>query len=1052
MLKHIEDRMQTFLKQPISQYDPLIEKQLQEEHQRVLLMLERFWHQRSRISWALFGDANTKFFHSSAVVRKRRNTIRSIQRADGTCLTTEKEIRTEFVNHFKAIYCKGTRALISDLLPGAVLDSLPKIPDYAKAHLGSIPGPQEIQRTVMSLGAHKAAGPDGFNGKIIQDNWASFGPAVIHEVTQFFQTSVMPSYMGSSNLILIPKSEESISVTQFRPISVCNFLYKVVSKIIANRIKPYMDLCVSHSQGAFVPGRDIAQNVILLREVLHSFKQKNYGRKEFCLKVDLSKAFDRMDWGYIETILPLYGFPNELGRWIMACVRSSEFSILLNGRGDGFLKPSCGLRQGCALSPYLFILGMDILSRWLKFQNDQGILVGAKVAPSARPITDCLYADDLLVFGAATATEAGQIMQTLNDFEAVSGQRIGPEKSSVWFSHPTTNEERDQIAAILSVPLLENKGKYLGAPIQLDSASFDFLIAKVSSKLQAWKSQTLSPAGRVVRIRSVLQALPVYYMATCKIPTGVLQKITALFRKFFWAKMDKSRYLAYVAWEKITNPILMGGLGLRSLELTNEALLMKSLWKLASGGQELWIDLVVAKYIPRSNLWQSKREYKCSPFWRGLMRLRPKLLPLLIWQLGNGASCDAIGQPWFPDSTLMVQYSPAREDMLKVKDLVNNQNGTWDTQRLTDLFGLSGCMAVLSTVKPPNSSDREDVLCFTLSTNGSYSCKKAYCYLKNQNQQPPIPSQTRLWKGIWKKGNVVPRLRFFLWKVVHSALPLAAVLFKRMSKCNPICATCGEQEEDVMHLLFKYSFARACWFKTSLPLRSDTLNLPIADTLSFLLSVTDGEQWTVCVNTMWAIWRSRNGVTYSGKKPDLDMFSNYFDQIMAETRLASPSAQLTATNTTTEEESHSEVTCKVDGSWTQQWQGGLGFIFQQNEVLLAYRSSPVSVCCPLQAEASALLQAILYATQQGFSSCTFCTDCEVLAHACNRPEPPSDQDWRAFAEIFETWKLLKSNTGFSCVAIPRCQNDMADYLARVGRSLGEDYTGFTYPIYHDSHH
>lgn len=477
--------MQDFLKQPVSQYDPSVERKLQEEHQRVLLMLERFWFQRSRINWAMFGDANTKFFHSTAVVRKRRNLIRSIQRADGSWLTTDKEIRLEFINHFKGIYCKGTSSLISDLIPAEVLDSLPRIPDYAHLHLGSVPGPQEIMRTVMSLGAHKAAGPDDFNGKVIQDNWASFGPTVIHEVTQFFETSVMPPYMGRSNLILIPKAEESISVTQFRPISVCNFLYKVVSKIIANRIKPYMDLCISNSQGAFVPGRDIAQNVILLREILHSFKQKNYARKEFCLKVDLSKAFDRMDWGYIEAILPLYGFPSKLGGWIMACVKSSEFSIILNGKGDGFITPSCGLRQGCALSPFLFILGMEILSRWLNFQNNHEMLVGAKVAPSAQPITDCLYADDLLVFGAATPTEARQIMQTLSEFEAVSGQRIGPEKSSVWFSHPTTEEKRDQIATILCVSLLENKGKYLGAPIQLDSASFDFLVAKVSSKLQA---------------------------------------------------------------------------------------------------------------------------------------------------------------------------------------------------------------------------------------------------------------------------------------------------------------------------------------------------------------------------------------------------------------------------------------------------------------------------------------------------------------------------------------------------------------------------------------
>lgn len=126
------------------------------------------------------------------------------------------------------------------------------------------------------------------------------------------------------------------------------------------------------------------------------------------------------------------------------------------------------------------------------------------------------------------------------------------------------------------------------------------------------------------------------------------------------------------------------------------------------------------------------------------MKLRPKLLPLLIWQLGNGAACDAIGQPWFPNSTSLVQHSPTNAQRVKVKDLVNRQNGTWDVNRLTELFGLSGCMLVLSTIKPPPISDRLDVLRFTLTSDGKFSCKKAYYYLKSQNQPPLDPLQSKL--------------------------------------------------------------------------------------------------------------------------------------------------------------------------------------------------------------------------------------------------------------------------------------------------------------------
>lgn len=215
-------------------------------------------------------------------------------------------------------------------------------------------------------------------------------------------------------------------MSQYRPISVCNLIYKLISKIISIRLKPFIGGCISTAQSAFVPGRTISDNVILLREVLHSFNMKGYKREEFCFKADLSKAFDRMDWQYLRMVMNLYGFPAKLIMWIMSCVESAEYSVILNGRGDGYFKPECGLRQGCALSPYLCILGMDLLSRHLQYLVNKAGLIGVKLAPRANPLTSCVYADDLLLFGAATTQEAQTIKEVLDTFERVSGQIIGP--------------------------------------------------------------------------------------------------------------------------------------------------------------------------------------------------------------------------------------------------------------------------------------------------------------------------------------------------------------------------------------------------------------------------------------------------------------------------------------------------------------------------------------------------------------------------------------------------------------------------------------------------
>lgn len=156
-------------------------------------------------------------------------------------------------------------------------------------------------------------------------------------------------------------------------------------------------------------------------ELLHSFGLASYKNSEFCLKVDLSKAFDRMDWEFIRSLMPIYNFPPNFAKWVMGCRESAQFTIVLNGKGDGFLRPESGLRQGCSLSPYIFILGMDVLSRSLEYRVKTGALRGVRLAPSAQPLTDCLYTDDLLIFGAVNNEEAQLIIDSLQEFPEVSG-------------------------------------------------------------------------------------------------------------------------------------------------------------------------------------------------------------------------------------------------------------------------------------------------------------------------------------------------------------------------------------------------------------------------------------------------------------------------------------------------------------------------------------------------------------------------------------------------------------------------------------------------------
>ena len=535
-------------------------------------------------------------------------------------------------------------------------------------------------------------------------------------------------------------------------------------------------------------------------------------------------------------------------------------------------------------------------------------------------------------------------------------------------------------------------------------------------------------------------------MSTDRIPDSVLNKITGLMRKFFWGALEKDKYLAYVAWSKIVLPRGMGGLGIRDLAKVNDALIMKLLWKMASGNSALWVGIARAKYIPRSELWSSKRTYKCTSCWRAIMAAREKLLPCLVWRIGDGRSCNAVAQKWFngvPTSQILTE----EQKSLCVRDLVHEGSGLWNVELIIQLFGHQNCLTILANVQPPREEAERDKLIFSDSTSGDFSVKLAYKRITHNNQAAHI---NRVCNLIWKKGDVLPRIRVFFWKLMHGALPLAKILASRISRGDPTCAVCKQGEEDVMHLLFSCPFARGCWLLGPLALRTDTLPQTISSILEMLDQQMTEEVWTNAANQAWAIWRCRNEMVYEGQVPTFDRFKLFLNKVCMETRIAAAAGKNCGSGAGVVLDLNlnpdKACCCKIDGSWKPPWRGGLGFIVEEGHELKGYRAAPSYVCCPIQAEAVALRDAILFVKEQGILSCTFYTDNEYLVVTCSTVQPPLEADWRAYKEINEIWCLLRDND-YDCKHFPRSQNVMADNLAKIGSCLEEGYTGFSYPTF-----
>lgn len=193
------------------------------------------------------------------------------------------------------------------------------------------------------------------------------GPAITREIQLFFATGNLPCSINNTHIKLIPKIQSPKQVADYRPISLCNVYYKIISKILALRLKPVLQDIISENHSDFVPDRAISDNVLITHEMLHFLKTS--GATVHCsmdVKTDISKAYDRLEWCFIQAVLENFGFAPTWIHLIMQCITTVSYSFLINNEVAGCVIPERGIRQGDPLSPYIFILCGEVLSGFVK--------------------------------------------------------------------------------------------------------------------------------------------------------------------------------------------------------------------------------------------------------------------------------------------------------------------------------------------------------------------------------------------------------------------------------------------------------------------------------------------------------------------------------------------------------------------------------------------------------------------------------------------------------------------------------------------------------------
>ncbi|KAL9678842.1 hypothetical protein QQ045_016693 [Rhodiola kirilowii] len=457
---------------------------------------ELLWKQRSTVDWLREEDRNTRFFHQRASYRRKVNRIEKLQSNEGEWITEEEEICGLIVKYFGEIL-KASR-----------------------------------DDTSLRWSEWMRFVPSKLNDEMRTELTRQYSES---EIIRMMNNGMLEEGINKTLITLIPKVKDPKSVGEYRPISLCNVGVKIITKVLANRLKRILPAIISENQGPFVPEKIISDNIIAAQEVIH----------------------------YIRT-------------------RSRQ--------------------------------------KVKEYQRDRK-LRGVKICRDAPEVTHMLFADDSVFFLRANRENALSLKKILEDYEALSGQKVNLSKSEIYFGRNVVEDDRRMIGAILGVRQVETMSKYLGLPVAFGhnrTEMFRDIIGRIWKKLQGWKEKALSIAGKEVLIKAVIQAMPTYAMSCFKIPDTLIKRIVSMITNYWWSNNKEGRGIHWCKYRNLCKDKMEGGVGFKELSIFNDALLAKQVWRLMEKPDNLVSKLLKEKYYKEANPINCQLGNRPSLMWRSI--------------------------------------------------------------------------------------------------------------------------------------------------------------------------------------------------------------------------------------------------------------------------------------------------------------------------------------------------------------------------------------------------------------------------------------------------
>jgi hypothetical protein len=809
---------------------------------------------RSRAKWIEEGEKPTKYFCHLESRNFLNKTIKKIETQDNGIIYNQSDILKEIKHFYENLY-KNYDAELIDINLHDIITVFPKLDKKTSMDLEKQIRESEILQVLKEMKNNKTPGSDGFTSEFFKFFWKDLKIYITGAINQIFEQKYLPITQRLGIISCLPKGDKPRQfLKNWRPITLLNVLYKLISGCISQRIKSTLDYLISNSQTGFIKGRYIGENTRFIYDLMSFTEKHNFPR--LLMLIDFEKAFDSISWLFIYKVLDFFGFGNNIITWVKILNTNIKASIIQCGKLSEQFIVQRGCRQGDPIAPYLFILCAEILAILIKQNKDiKGIVINDEEHKISQ------YADDTSLALDGSEKSLFNALETLEFFSRLSGLKINTSKTKIiWigsrkFSSDVYHHPRWKLDwGSTSFTLL---GMVFSVDLdQIVNLNYSTKIPTIHAMIRQWSRRILTPIGRVTVVKTLLLPKLIHLISSLPNPSqGMITSLTQELFRFIWkSKCDKVKRVT------VTQKYFRGGLNMTNIN--NFILSIKSSWikKVVSCNQS-WLGIFKASYGEEvvKKMLDFGDEYisyllknTFNPFWTDVFsswlkvvhlqltsnsQMQEKLLDIPVWynskikvgkihvfvkkwyekgvktindfvdSNGNFLTLDGFKQIFHLDHVCYMQYNSI---INSISTLVKKLNVPKELRKHAN--------------GPTTPFHYRDILLHKKCTNHIYNII---------NTQEEIPTSIVKWKSsnllsgcedintkqifeICFKLTADSAAQWLQYRILHRIIPVKSYLKKIKILDNDICSFCGDGSETIEHVFVSCDKILTLWNQLSM--------------------------------------------------------------------------------------------------------------------------------------------------------------------------------------------------------------------------------------------